>query len=409
MDLLEYQAKELFQTVGIPIPPSQRIERPKDIKGLTIPYPIALKSQVYIGGRGRMGGIRFVENTIDAIAAAQSIFNLPIMGEYPKILLAEAKYEVEREFYLAVILNRSIRRPVLLGSVKGGMNVQQHADQMQHVVVEQEFSPYYARRLAIKMGLSGDLIEAVSGIVEKMYHLFSAKDLDLVEINPLGISPDGKLIALDGKISVNDDALPRQTVFAGLIGDSDGDEHNPQQTGCPIALDPDGQIGILCNGAGLTMTTIDLVCAAGGKPVAFLNLGSETQAGVSAALLKERLAQGLEQLAQIKKVRVLLVHLVTGLLPDDEIAEVIAGFIRRRSRESRGISEIRPDTLITHTVRIPQMVVRLVGRSHNLGDTGNEKAVNAYLAAAQVIVVDSLDDAVTETVAQARKWAKQPK
>ena len=115
MDLLEYQAKELFRDMGIPVLPSQRIERPKDIKALTLPYPLVLKSQVYIGGRGRVGGVRFVENTIDAIAAAQTIFNLPIMGEYPKLLLAEAKYDVERELYLAVTLNRSMRRPVLLG------------------------------------------------------------------------------------------------------------------------------------------------------------------------------------------------------------------------------------------------------------------------------------------------------
>ena len=118
MDLLEYQAKELFHEMGIPVLPSQRIDRPRDLKGLELPYPIVLKSQVYMGGRGRVGGVRFVENTIDAVAVAQIIFNLPIMGEYPKALLAEAKYDVQQELYLAVVLNRSIRRPVLLGSLK---------------------------------------------------------------------------------------------------------------------------------------------------------------------------------------------------------------------------------------------------------------------------------------------------
>ncbi|HIK18411.1 MAG TPA: succinate--CoA ligase subunit beta [Leptolyngbyaceae cyanobacterium M33_DOE_097] len=402
MDLLEYQAKELFREVGIPVPPSQRIEHPKDIKGLTIAYPIALKSQVYIGGRGRMGGVRFVENTIDAIAAAQSIFNLPIMGEYPKVLLAEAKYNVEREFYFAVILNRAIRRPVLLGSIKGGIDIQQHAEQIQHVVVEQEFSPYYARRLAIKMGLEGSLIRSVSDIVEKMYRLFASRDLDLVEINPLGISQTGELIALDGKVSVNDDALKRQTDLADLIVDSGGDGHNPQQTRCPVFLEPDGQIGILCNGTGLTLATVDLICGAGGKPAVFLNLGSETQTDSSAESLKEQLTQGLEQLAQIKQVRVLLVNLVTGLLSYSELETVIAAFLNRRSREPRGVSEIRPDTLITHTIRIPQMVVRLMGCPESETDDNNGTKTDLLSGAAQVAVVTSLDEAVAQTVALAK-------
>ncbi len=127
MDLLEYQAKELFREMGIPVLPSQRIDRLKDLKGLNIPYPVVLKSQVYIGGRGRVGGVRFVENTIDAVAAAQMIFNLPIMGEYPTVLLAEAKYDADRELYLAVILNRSIRRPVLLGSQQGELMCSQRS------------------------------------------------------------------------------------------------------------------------------------------------------------------------------------------------------------------------------------------------------------------------------------------
>lgn len=406
MDLLEYQAKALFQEVGIPVPPSQRIERPKDVKGLMIPYPIALKSQVYVGGRGRMGGIRFVENTIDAIAAAQTIFNLPIMGEYPKVLLAEAKYNVEREFYLAIMLNRSIRRPVLLGSTQGGINVQEHIKQIHHVVVEQEFSPYYARRLALKMGLTGELICSVSAIVEKMYHLFAQKDLDLVEINPLGVSAESELIALDGKISVNDDSLTRQAALAEIISDSGGDSRNPQQIGLPILLDADGQIGVLCNGAGLTMATVDLIGAAGGKLAAFLNLGGETQVESSPTILQERLAQGLEQMAQVRQVRVLLVNLVTGLLPTEAMAEVIAAYLQRRSREPRGVSEIRPDTLITHTVRIPQMVVRLAGNTPLDRDNTACSSDNLLLTATQITVVQSLDEAVSQSVSFAKKLTK---
>lgn len=389
MDLLEYQAKDLFREMGIPVLPSQRIDRPKDLKRLTIPYPVVLKSQVYIGGRGRVGGVKFVENTIDAIAAAQTIFNLPIMGEYPQALLAEAKYDADREFYLAIVLNRSIRRPVLLGSQQGGVDVQAAIDQMQHVVVEQEFSSYYARRLALKMGLKGELMSAVSAIVEKMYQLFIQKDLDLVEINPLGVSRDGKVMALDGKVSVNDDALGRHPDMAALM-ESAGNNQPAYVSNSPVAMESEGQIGILCNGAGLTMATLDLVCQAGGKPACFVNIGGKTPCDLSAEALRERLERGLEQMTQMKQVRVLLVNLVSSLIQCDEAAEVIAAYLNRRVREPRGVSEIRPDTLITHTVRIPQMVVRLVGKDHD--------RAKALLTGTQVAFIESLDEAVTQAV-----------
>lgn len=389
MDLLEYQAKDLFREMGIPVLPSQRIDRPKDLKGLTIPYPVVLKSQVYIGGRGRVGGVKFVENTIDAIAAAQTIFNLPIMGEYPKALLAEAKYDADREFYLAIVLNRSIRRPVLLGSQQGGVDVQAAIDQMQHVVVEQEFSSYYARRLALKMGLKGELMSAVSSIVEKMYQLFIQKDLDLVEINPLGVSRDGKVMALDGKVSVNDDALARHPDMGALM-ESAGNNQPAYVSNSPVAIESEGQIGILCNGAGLTMATLDLVCQAGGKPACFVNIGGKTPCDLSTEALREQLERGLEQMAQMKQVRVLLVNLVSGLVQCNQVAEVIAAYLNRRVREPRGVSEIRPDTLITHTVRIPQMVVRLVGRDY---DRAKE-----LLTGTQVSLVESLDEAVSQAV-----------
>lgn len=393
MNLLEYQAKELFRQMGIPVLPSQRIDRPKDLKGLTIPYPVVLKSQVYIGGRGRVGGVRFVENTIDAVAAAQAIFNLPIMGEYPKALLAEAKYDADREFYLAVVLNRSIRRPVLLGSQQGGIDVQAAIDQMQHVIVDGEFSPYYARRLALKMGLEGALMISVTSILEKMYHLFVQKDLDLIEINPLGVSPRGEVMALDGKVIVNDDALARHPDLAALFT-IPAAQIPESLSGLPLALEPGGQIGILCNGAGLTMATMDLIAQAGGKPASFLNIGGETQWNSSPEILRQRLEQGLELMTQSKQVRVLLVNLVSSLIPCDEIARVIIAFLKRRIREPRGVSEIRPDTLITHTLRIPQMVVRLAGSECD--------RAKAQLENAQVTIVDSLDDAVAHTIALAK-------
>lgn len=393
MDLLEYQAKELFRAVGIPVLPSQRIERAKDLKGLIIPYPVVLKSQVYSGERGRVGGVRFAENTIDAIAAAQTIFNLSIMGEYPKVLLAEAKYDADQEFYLAITLNRSVRRPVLLGSQKGGIDVEMAIDQMQHVVVEQEFSAYYARRLALKMGLEGTLIESVSLIMEKMYQLFVQNDLDLIEINPLGVSATGDVMALDGKITVNDDAWARHPHLEALITKLEGS--TPQSSGISIVpMESDGQIAIVCNGAGLTMATMDLVYQAGGKPISFLNVGSETRADFSPAQLKHHLKEGLEQLTQNKQVKVVLINLISNLVPCDEIADIIASSVRRHIPRTRSLKGIRPDTLIAQATRSPAMVVRLVGGECDLAQS--------RLAGHQISLLDNLDESVTQAVALAK-------
>jgi succinyl-CoA synthetase beta subunit len=250
MDLLEYQAKDLFQEVGIPTLPSQRIDRPTDIKFLKIPYPVVLKSQVSFGHRGKVGGVRFVENTIDGIAAAQTMFNLPIFGEVPQVLLAEAKYDASREFYVAVLIDYQSRRPVLLGSERGGMDLVAVMDSLQQVMIDDTFSPFYARKLAIQMGLSGDLLVQVSSIIEAMYRLMVAHDLDLVEINPLGVSNDGQLMALDGKVTVNDRAIIRHPKLQELL----------RQTtirSLPKALATgSGRIGLLVEGRGLAIATV---------------------------------------------------------------------------------------------------------------------------------------------------------
>jgi succinyl-CoA synthetase beta subunit len=262
MDLLEYQAKELFRDVGIPVLPSQRIDRPGDLKALRIPYPVVLKSQVSVGNRGKAGGIRFVENTIDAIAAARTIFNLPILGEYPKVLLAEAKYNTSQEFYLAIVIDRLACRPVLLGSTDGGMNINAILDRIEQVVVYDEFSSFYARRLALKMGLKGELMLAVSEIIEKMYSLMRSQDLDLVEINPLGVDRDGAVMALDGKISVNHYAVGRHpNLQPWQVVDV---ARNRLGTLSPLFNDV-GNIGILCSGNGLALAMLDGIAQGGGQ------------------------------------------------------------------------------------------------------------------------------------------------
>ncbi len=251
MDLLEYQAKELFQEVGIPILPSQPIYDVSELKRLNIPYPVVLKSQVRSGGRGKAGGIRFVANTIDAIAASHAIFSLPISGEYPEVILAEARYNAQQEVFLAIVLDYEQQCPVLLGSRQGGMNVERLLNSLQSVPVDEEFSPFYARRLATKMGLKGSLLLSVSQIIEKMYALFSGKDLDIIEINPLGVNEQGEVMALDGKIAVNDYALARHPELIPLTAKYDRS----------YIMDSNANLGIISNQLGLALSTWDFIKA----------------------------------------------------------------------------------------------------------------------------------------------------
>ncbi len=384
MDLLEYQAKEWFREMGIPVLPSQRIDRPSDLKGLKIPYPVVLKSQVRTGGRGRAGGVKFAENTIDAIAAAQTIFHLPILGEFPEVLLAEAKYDVTREFYLAVVLDAAARRPLLLGSPQGGIDVESTPDLLQQVVVEQEFSPFYARRLSLKMGLQGTLIQSVSGIIEKMYQLFVQKDLDLVEINPLGVSSSGELMALDGKVTVNDRAIARHPDIA-LMAEKKASRANGRYPSGMLSsweeVEPSGNVGILGNGAGLVMATLDLVTNAGSKTATCLNVGHGRNLNTLPLAFCDRLEQGLEFLSQNKSLQVVLVNIVGSVPTAMEIAEVIAKFVQR---------EDRPTDNKTRSPAHPRLIVRLAGAEL---DSARER-----LAAIQVPLVEDLDEAVEQTV-----------
>jgi len=225
MDLLEYQAKELFSQVGIPVLPSQSISDPTELKNLHIPYPIVLKSQVLASGRAKFGGVRFVENTIDAIAVAQSLFNLAIEGEYPQVILAESRYDVENEIFLGIMFDYVLKKPILMGSSHGGVNVDTLLENLQTCVIEEEFLPFHARHLVMKMGLKEgaitkweSAIASVTVIIEKMYDLFITHDLDIIEINPLGVNNNGEVMALDGKIRVNDEGLNRHPDLLKYLG-----------------------------------------------------------------------------------------------------------------------------------------------------------------------------------------------
>ncbi|MGM3309330.1 ATP-grasp domain-containing protein [Anabaena sp. WFMT] len=399
MDLLEYQVKEWFGKMGIPVLPSQRIDHPTDLKRLKIRYPIVLKSQVHADERAKAGGVRIVETTIDAIAAAQNIFNLPIWGELPEVLLAESKYDAKEELYLAVVLDTALCRPVLLGCKEPDIDWESPGDKMQYVVVEQEFSPFYARRLGLKMGLQGALMQSVSDIVEKMYQLFVQKDLDLIEINPLAVSASGQVMALNGKIRVNERAIKRHPeivqMAAKMVAHHRGSKIN-SIVGDWDGLEIHGKIGILGNGTGSVLTTLDAVANAGGKPGISLNLRHSFLTDTSLTTFCDRLETGLKILAADNSIKVILINFLGTIPQVSQMAEIIANFIQLDPKELQSLlsngSKIKSRTL-------PRLVVRLAG-----SDFENARQYLATLKpeTQMLIVVENLDEAVLQAVRLAK-------
>ncbi|MEA5603991.1 succinate--CoA ligase subunit beta [Nostoc sp. UHCC 0252] len=407
MDLLEYQVKEWFGKIGIPVLPSQRIDHPTDLKRLKIRFPIVLKSQVHGAERAKAGGVRFAETTIDAIAAAQNIFSLPIWGELPEVVLAESQYDANQEFYLAVVLDTAVCRPVLLGCKEADIDWESAGEKMHHVVVEQEFSPFYARRLALKMGLQGTLMQSVSSVLEKMYHLFLQKDLDLVEINPLAVSANGQVMALNGKVRINERSIKRHpdlaeiaakiisrhtsTEINGILGDKNGVKMH-------------GRIGILGNGTGSVMATLDLVANAGGNPGVCLNLRHAFLTDTTPTTFRDRLETSLKILEADKSIQVILINFLGNIPQSEEVIEAIARVVQQDD------SEVEPQVVRSNGSKSRQernftpLVVRLAGSEFN--------AARKYLATLKthndaLLVVENLDEAVAAAVRLAKPTANK--
>jgi succinyl-CoA synthetase beta subunit len=406
MDLLEYQVKEWFDKIGIPVLPSQRIDHPTDLKRLKIHYPIVLKSQVQAGEREKAGGVRIVETTIDAIAAAQNIFNLPIWGQLPEVLLAELKYDAQKEFYLAVVLDTALCRPVLLGCTEANIDWETAGDKIQHVVVEQEFSPFYARRLALKMGLQGSLMQSVSDIVEKLYQLFIQKDLDLVEIHPLGVNSSGQVMALNGKVRVNERAINRHPQIADMAakmiaqrGVGIGRRHSDQKKNGLLdswdGLEMSGEIGILGNGKGSVLTTLDAVVNAGGRPGKCINLRHSFMSDNVLRNFGDRLVSSLQTLGDDQNIQVILVNFLGTIPQVDQLLEIITKFLQLDRREITSYVSPVNGNQSQQQLDLPCLVLRLAGSEFD--------NVKKYLATLKIpnqslIVVENLDEAVKETV-----------
>lgn len=416
MDLLEYQAKQLFTTVEIPVLPSQSILKPGDLKKLQIPYPIVLKSQVKAASRGKAGGVKFVENTIDAIAAAQTIFQLPIEGEYPEVILAESRYDVADEFFLAIMFDYQLKKPVLLGSSHGGIDIESLFENMKICVIDDIFSPFYARNLAIQMGLEGNLIKSVSSVIEKMYSLFWKKDLEIIEINPLGINSNGEVMALDGKIRVNDYALLRHPDLLKLLKNSLNCQlnqplHNSFITSENSAftsffpINEKGKIAIISDSLDLTLVTCDLILEKKGIIGACFLLDKQEYLP-----LQKQLLLICDRIFDTSNLQFILVNVLANDNFNLGIVEAIADFYKNELDDKANKGEERMERLTgsksrTRVTRRSKSTIKKVQRTKQIqwilrivGDNQNIDEIINEFTDLPIKVISNLEEAITLTI-----------
>ena len=332
MDLLEYQGKQLFAQHGVPVPDG----RPADYVDAAVAaadevgYPCVVKAQVQIGGRGKAGGIKVAESRTDAQRHAEAILGMQISGprgEGPFTVhevWVERASEIDAEYYASIILDRSARKTLTMLSAMGGMNVEEIAEKDPHALVKRYVEPsdgFDAKRaaeLAADAGVEEDVVGGVGEVMARLYEMFNATDATLVEVNPLIVTSQREVVALDSKVTIDNNALFRHEEIAELRNPSDEDpqEAMAKEKGLTY-VKLEGSIGILGNGAGLCMSTLDVVAQAGGSPANFLDAGGGSKA--------EAIVDALEVITSDEKVTALLFNIFGGITRCDEIARGIIG------------------------------------------------------------------------------------
>ncbi|HNB21268.1 MAG: acetate--CoA ligase family protein [Candidatus Obscuribacterales bacterium] len=323
MNLYEWEAKKIFQEHGIPVPPSHRITKPEELRKVHLGYPLTLKVQVQSGGRGKAGGIQFAQDLKDGEAKAKDLLKMVINGSKTESLLIEPRLKIAREIYLSVTLDRSRGCAIFIASAEGGIEIESSTNVVT-MPIPYPYHDYVGRDLAKQIGLTGTLLNKFADLANKLYRLFESKDLELAEINPLIVTDGDEVLALDGKITICDDALGRHKCFAGWqethMLDLSEREKRSKRAGLNL-VELDGNIGILCNGAGLTMATMDLVKAFGGQPGNFLDAGGGSDT--------EKTLEALEIVHDNPKCDVILVNILGGITACDEVAQALVAFMKR--------------------------------------------------------------------------------
>ena len=376
MNLHEYQSKRIFAKYGIPIPKGEVAATPAEARAIAerLGPPVVIKSQVLVGGRGKAGGIKVAKSVDDAETLATQILGMNIKGLTVKKVLVDEAANIAKEIYLGAVLDRAQRRVVLMASSEGGVEIEEVAKHTPEKIIKVAVHPflglrdYQALELAEGIGLPKEHLTTFVKIARSLYQAYLENDATLAEINPLVITGDNRLIALDGKIVIDDSALFRHADLAEMRDPDaeDASEIEAREHGLNY-INLDGEIGCMVNGAGLAMATMDIVKLYGGNPANFLDVGG----GASA----EKVAAALRVILRDQRVKAVLINIFGGITRCDEVARGVLSAINSLE------------------VKVP-FVVRLVGT--------NEAEGRRLLAEANMITATSLADAAQKAVAAAQ-------
>jgi succinyl-CoA synthetase beta subunit len=331
MDLYEYQGKELFKQHGIPVSDGRLATTPEEarVAAEELGGPVVVKAQVLTGGRGKAGGIKLAATPDEAEARAGEILGLDIRGHVVRKLWIERASEIAREYYLSITFDRGEKKPLFMFTTEGGVDIEEVAATKPEALVRlhvdplEGFQPWQARRLVYGASVTDtDEQKQIAAIVEKLYEAFVATDAMLCEINPLIVTPEGEVRALDSKFTVDDNALYRHADVAEM---RDPESYPPEERAARekgvTYVKLDGEVGILGNGAGLVMSTLDVIALAGGRPANFCDLGGGGDA--------EGVVDALEVITADPQVKSILFNIFGGITRCDEVARGILAALDR--------------------------------------------------------------------------------
>ena len=326
MDLLEYQGKQLFARHGLEVSDGRAVTTVEDAVAAAneLGYPVVVKAQVLIGGRGKAGGVKLASTEEEAREHATNILGLDIRGHVVHELWIEKASDIADEYYASILLDRSAKKALLMFSTEGGVDIEEVAEKTPEKLVRHHIDPLVgisadeALQVATQGGVDEDVREGVAGILVKLYEVWTEEDATLTEINPLIVTPDRNVKALDAKVTLDDNALFRHEESKAFTvkGAVDPVEERAKALGLQyVALD--GDIGIMGNGAGLAMSTLDVVAQAGGSPANFLDAAG----GANAEVIKT----GVETILSNPKVKAVLLNIFGGITRCDEVARGVLG------------------------------------------------------------------------------------
>jgi succinyl-CoA synthetase beta subunit len=378
VNLHEYQGKELFRAAGIPVPPGETARTAEEAVQIAdrLGYPVVVKAQVLIGGRGKAGGVKVVASSDDARREAGRILGMDIRGHAVRQVLITPATDIEKEFYAGIVLDRKAETPLLMVSPEGGVDIEEVARSRPERILRLHLDPrglpdYRARAAARFLDPRFPVQKQIAPILSRLARVYREQDASLAEINPLVVSSDGRVWALDAKVVIDDNALDRHHDIAAMrdLGAEDPGEVEAREKGLSYVR-LDGTIGCVVNGAGLAMATMDLIQFHGGKPANFLDIGGSSN--------PDKVTAAMNILTRDTRVRAVLFNIFGGITRCDDVARGLLTALDRIG------------------MKLP-IVIRLTGT--------NEQEARGILSARGMTALSDMDEAVRAVIQRAAEAA----